>query len=163
MAEHDTAHKMKGGQSWKRWHIDSFTRRRTTTRAAQIYYTAARRRRQAAACRKTAQMERKEIIDRINALNHEQLETLLALMQDEERKEKIIDELVTRELFEGFKALKQDMDNGYVINVQPACDFYGCTPRSMTATLYAGFAGGYCAGVCDMMDAVEKGAKGNEL
>lgn len=108
-------------------------------------------------------MERKEIIDRISALNHEQLEMLLALMQDEERKEKIIDELLTRELFEGFKVLKQDMDNGEVINVQPACEFYGCTPHSMTATLYAGFAGGYCAGVCDMMDAVERGAKGNEL
>lgn len=50
-------------------------------------------------------MERKEIIDRINALNHEQLEMLLALMQDEERN----------------------------------------------------------AGAFDMMDAVEKGAKGNEL
>ena len=108
-------------------------------------------------------MERKEIIDRINALNHEQLETLLALMQDEERKEKILDELVTRELFEGFKALKQDMDNGDVINVQPACDFYGCTPHSMTATLYAGFVGGYYAGAVDMMAAIEKGAKGNEL
>ena len=73
----------------------------------------------------------------------------------EQRKEQIADFLTKEVMFEGFKTLMEELEQGDEPITQKACDYYGCTEQSRTATLYAGFTAGYAAAIFDTLAVIE--------
>lgn len=74
----------------------------------------------------------------------------------DQRKEQIANFLTKEIMFEGFKTLMEELEQGDTPNTQPACSFYGCTETSRTANLYAGFVAGYTAAIFDTLAVVEE-------
>jgi hypothetical protein len=74
----------------------------------------------------------------------------------DQRKEQIANFLTKEIMFEGFKTLMEELEQGDTPNTQPACSFYGCTENSRTANLYAGFVAGYTAAIFDTLAVVEE-------
>lgn len=73
----------------------------------------------------------------------------------EQRKEQIANFLMDEIMFEGFKTLMEELEQGDEPITQRACDYYGCTEQSRTAHLYAGFTAGYAAAIFDTLEVVE--------
>ena len=73
----------------------------------------------------------------------------------EQRKEQIATFLMDEIMFEGFKTLMEELEQGDEPITQRACDYYGCTEQSRTAHLYAGFTAGYAAAIFDTLAVVE--------
>lgn len=73
----------------------------------------------------------------------------------EQRKEQIANFLMDEIMFEGFKTLMEELEQGDEPITQRACDYYGCTEQSRTAHLYAGFTAGYAAAIFDTLAVVE--------
>ena len=74
----------------------------------------------------------------------------------EQRKEQIATFLMDEIMFEGFKTLMEELEQGDEPITQRACDYYGCTEQSRTAHLYAGFTAGYAAAIFDTLAVVEE-------
>ena len=73
----------------------------------------------------------------------------------EQRKEQIATFLMDEIMFEGFKTLMEELEQGDEPITQRACDYYGCTEQSRTAHLYAGFTAGYAAAIFDTLAVIE--------
>lgn len=73
----------------------------------------------------------------------------------EQRKEQIANFLMDEIMFEGFKTLMDELEQGDEPITQRACDYYGCTEQSRTAHLYAGFTAGYAAAIFDTIAVIE--------
>ena len=73
----------------------------------------------------------------------------------EQRKEQIATFLMAEIMFEDFKTLMEELEQGDEPITQRACDYYGCAEQSRTAHLYAGFTAGYAAAIFDTLAVVE--------